>query len=958
MTSLDLGSTTKSLLIAFFGILTAVLPPRGFAQDHDSPVPTEVDLDAELPLDPNVRIGTLENGLRYYIRRNTEPANRAELYLAVNAGSILEDESQLGLAHFVEHMLFNGTRRYPNEELIDFLESTGMRFGPDVNAYTSFDETVYTLTIPTDSTRIVEQAFDVIEDWAGYATLSDEMIDKERGVVVEEWRMSDQNVQGRISDRILPVLLHDSRYSDRRPIGTPDIIENASYETIRRFYSSWYRPDLMAVVAVGDFDPDDFETKIREHFSTLSAPDEPAARATHEVPGHEETLYEVVTDPEYPIATVSVYYKRPGEQVETLGDYRERLVASLFNDMLNDRLEEIARRGDAPFIAANSFKGAFVRPAEFYGVGARVDEDSVLVGLEAVLTEAARVREHGFTTTELERQKLETLRSYEKAHNERDKTNSAAFAEEYVSHFLEDEPAPGIEYEYDAVMRLLPGIHAGEVNLLASELLATGNRAVIVIMPEKSGVTPPTEQDLAGVLDSVEEASVTAYVDDVQGVNLIEEIPETANVVSESTIEEIGVSVIELANGVRVVMKPTDFKEDEVKFTAFSPGGSSLVSDEEAYEAETAAAIVARSGVGAFDRTQLEKMLAGKIVSVSPFVTELEEGFHGGASPQDLETLFQLIHLYFTQPRADENAVASYQNQMRSSLENRAANPLAVFNDSLSAALYDGHVRRVPPTLEMVASVDVDDAARYYSERFEDAGDFVFVFAGNFEVENLKQLARTYLGSLPSTGRDETPRDVAPDLPDEVMETTVRRGVGQQSWVAMAFHGPFEYDREHRHQIRALADVLRIQLRRDLREDRGGVYGVNINTSTSEWPDEDYTMFIFFSCAPDRVGELSQALLSQIESLKTEGPPQDVIATVKEQHRRERETDVRTNDFWTSVLDFYFSHDEDILDILRYEGLIDQLTAADVQDAAREYLDMDRVVKGVLYPEVIEDSAE
>lgn len=932
-----------------FAFGTAAAPGTAFAQNAE-PF-SQAQLEATLPIDPNVRTGLLENGLRYYIRKNTEPADRAELYLAVDAGSILEDDDQLGIAHFVEHMLFNGTQRYPDEKLIDFLESTGMRFGPDVNAYTSFDETVFTLTVPTDSARILDQAFDVLEDWAGYATLSEEMIDKERGVVVEEWRMSDQNAQGRIRDQILPVLLNDSRYKDRLPIGKPEIIENASYETIRRFYRSWYRPDLMAVVAVGDFDPDAIENEIREHFQSLSVPHGPASRATFDVPGHEETLHEIVTDPEYPFATVSVYFKRPSDRVETVADFRDRLVATLFNNMLNDRLEEISRRGDSPFIAANSFKGAFVRSAEFYGVSARVDEDSVLVGLEAVLLEAERVRQHGFTATELERQKLEVLRAYEKAYSEREKTNSAAFAQEYVAHFLENKPIPGIAFEYDAVGRLLPGIGVDEVNRISNELIGTENRAVIAILPEKDDLEPPSEQDLAAVLESIQKSSVSAYVDDLQGVALIDAPLAAGDIVSESTVDEIDITVIDLDNGVRVVLKPTDFKADEVRFTAFSPGGSSLVDDDEAYEAETAPSIVARSGVGAFDRTQLEKLLAGKVVSVSPYVDEIEEGFNGSASPRDLETMFQLIHLYFTKPRVDENAVASYQNQMRSSLENRAANPIAVFNDSLSAAMYDGHIRRVPPTLEMVTQIDVDDAMRYYGDRFADAGDFTFVFAGSFDVDSIRTLVRTYLGSLPSSGRDEAPNDVAPDLPDGVVETTVHRGLGEQSWVAMAFHGPFDFDREHRHQLRAMADVLRILLRRDLREDRGGVYGVSIDASTSDWPDETYTLFLHFSCAPERVDELSEAVLNQIKTLKTEGPPDDVVATVKEQHRRERETDMRTNEFWVSVLDFYYSHDEDVLDVLRYHDLIEQLAPEDVQAAAREYLNEDRIVRGVLYPE-------
>ena len=924
-------------------LLTIVAVGAARAQD--------VGLQAPLPLDPNVRTGTLENGLRYYIRRNSEPEKRAEVYLAVDAGSILENDDQLGLAHFVEHMLFNGTRRYPNEELIAFLESTGMRFGPDVNAYTSFDETVYTLTIPTDTARIVEQAFDVLEDWAGYATLSEEMIDKERGVVVEEWRARDENAQGRIQNKTLPVILHGSRYKDRLPIGTPEIIREAPYETIRSFYERWYRPDLMAVIAVGDFDPDRFEDLIREHFSSLDAPSADPERATYDVPGHDSTLYAVVTDPEYPVTTATIYFKQPAADFETVADYRERLIASLFNDMLNARLSEIARTGSAPFLGARVFRGALARPAEFYGLGVQTDEDSLLVGLRAVLTEAVRAREHGFTETELERTRQEMLRGYERAYNERDKTSSASFAREYVSHFLEDEPAQGIAYEYELVKGLLPGITVAEVNELAEELLAEENRAVVVVMPEKEGLTPPTEEQLAAVIESVDEADVEAYVDEVQDRPLIDRQLEPAEVISTSTIPEIDVTVADLANGVRVVIKPTDFKEDEIRFTAFSPGGSSLFSDDEAFEAETATSIVTRSGVADFDRTQLEKMLAGKIVSVAPYISETEEGFSGSASPEDLEILFQLIHLYFTQPRSDQDAVASYQNQMRSSLENRAANPVAVFNDSLIAALYDDHIRRIPPTIEMVESVDTSDVMTFYRDRFDNAGDFTFIFAGNLDVDEVTDLASRYLGSLPAMDREESWRDVAPDLPNAVVETTVYEGLGQQSRVAFVFSGPFEYDREHRHRIRTLGDVLTILLRRELREDRGGVYGVSVNPGTNDRPDETYTMFIHFTCDPERVDELTQAVFAQIEKLKNEGPPEDVVATVREQQRRERETDVRTNSFWVSVLDFYFSRDEDVLDVLRYDEMIQSTTAEEIQEAAREYLDVDRYVKGVLYPE-------
>ena len=911
----------------------------------------DIDLSDPLPLDPAVRVGTLDNGLRYYIRTNTEPDNRAELYLAVDAGSILEDEEQRGLAHFVEHMLFNGTRRFPNEDLMAFLESTGMRFGPDVNAYTSFDETVYTLTIPTDSTEIVQKAFDVLEDWAGYATLSEQMIDKERGVVTEEWRMSDQNAQGRIQKQTLPVILHGSRYSERLPIGKPEVISGASYETIRRFYDTWYRPDLMAVIAVGDFNPDRFEALIREHFSSLENPEDEADRPSFEVPGHEETLFKVVTDPEFPVADVTVYFKKPAAETETLADYRRMQVANLFNEMINDRLDEIARSANPPFIGAQVFKGSFVRTAEFYGMYARVNEDSILTGLEAVLTEAARVRQHGFTASELERQKQETLRAYRQAYNERQTTNSSAFAQEYVDHFLAGEPSPGIEYEYEAVQRLLPGISLEEVNALAAELLQPENRAVIVRLPEKEGLTPPSEEDLQSVLESVQNREIAAYVDAVQDEPLLSEDLAPGTITRTETVGELSVTEITLSNGIRVVMKPTDFKDDEVQMRAFSPGGSSLVADTEAFEAETSPRMVARSGVGAFDRTELEKKLAGKVVAVSPFIGEIQEGFSGNASPEDLETLFQLIHLYFTAPRADPNALAALQNELRSSLINRSANPFSVYQDSLTAAMYGNDIRRLAPTIEMVNELELDESLEHYRERFANPGDFTFIFAGDFDVDTLSTLAQQYLGSLATDNMTETWRDVMPAKPDRVVQKEVHKGIGEQSWVALVFHGPFDFDRHSRHRIRSLAESLTITLRRELREERGGVYNVGVNAGTSAHPDSTYTFFINFGCAPDRVDELKQAVFDHIEKVKQEGPPEDVIATVKEQQRRERETQIETNGFWVNVLEFYYTHDEDMLDIQRYNQLIESLTAEDVKAAAQEYLDTNRYVEAILYPE-------
>ncbi|RMH51546.1 MAG: insulinase family protein [Bacteroidetes bacterium] len=918
-----------------------------------------LDLDAPLPVDAAVRVGRLENGLTYYIRHNAEPDNRAELRLAVNAGSVLEDDDQRGLAHFLEHMLFNGTRRFEKQELVNFLERTGMRFGPDVNAYTSFDETVYMLTIPTDSTDIVEKAFDVLEDWAAYATLDPEEIEKERGVIIEEWRLRDQNASGRIREKTLPALLHGSRYRERLPIGDTTVIRHAPPAAFQRFYRTWYRPDLMAVVVVGDLDVDRAEALIRTHFSTLPAPAEAPARPHFDVPGHEKTLYAIVTDPEYPYSTVQVVYKQPADTLATVRDYRRMLVGQFFNDMLNNRLAEIARRPDAPFLGAAVSRGAIARPAAFYSIGAQVQDGGILTGLEALLTEVERVRRHGFTATELARQQQEIVRAYQRAYNERNTTNSAAYAREYVAHYLEREPIPGIAYEFDLVRRYASTITLDELNARAADLLAERNRVVTVVMPEKPDLPPPSEADLAGVFQTVDARAIDPYEDAVSDQPLVAEVPPPAPVVERREIPEVGVTEVRLANGIRLVLKPTDFKEDEVRFTAFSPGGSSLVGDEAYLEADFAPTIITQSGVGPFDRTQLEKHLAGKVVSVAPYIGELEEGFNGGGSPEDLETLFQLIYLYVTQPRADSSALAVFQQQIGAYLANRSATPSAALEDTLNAALYGNHLRRRVPTLSEIQAFDLREAEAVYRDRFADLSDFTFVFVGAFDVDRLIQLAQSYLGSLPASGRQETWRDVVPDLPDGVIQKTVRKGLADRSQVLLYFHGPFVYDRLHRHRLRSLAEVLNIRLREELREERGGVYGVSVRPSTSDRPDSTYSLTISFTTDPDRVDELAQAVFEQIDRLKTEGPTPDDVAKVKEQQRRERETQRETNGFWLSVLDFYYSHEnEDLLDVLRYEELIASLTSEDIRQAARTYLDTTRYVRAVLLPDAAPASTE
>jgi zinc protease len=941
------------------GIAPTIAPPKTAeapaiaAPSPAAPAPATVpDLGAVLPLDPTIRYGKLDNGLTYYVRQNTEPAKRAELWLVVNAGSVLEDDDQKGLAHFVEHMLFNGTRRFPDGELIKFLQSIGVEFGPDVNASTSFDETVYNLQVPTEDDKKFGTALDVLQDWAGSATLSDQEIDKERGVIVEEWRLRDQTASGRMWDKMIPTVLGGSRYAERMPIGDMEIVRNAPPDALRRFYQKWYRPDLMAVIAVGDFDPAKVEGMIRERFSTLPVPDQPAARPTFDVPAQPGTRYLVVKDPENPDTTLEVLLKQPAHQLITTGQYRDLVTDYLANSMLNQRYAEIARQADAPFLAAAVNRDNFVRPMDVYAIYARVNDDGIVRGLDAALTEFERARRNGFTETELQRAKNEILRYFESAYAGRNTRESAQFAQEYVKHFLQQEATPGIEFEYKLVQELLPGITLGDVNRYIATMPTDQGRSVIVTAPDKKGLTLPTEAELAAVLDAVAAKNIEPYVDQAAGATLMTQVPAPVAITSEQTIPELGVTEITLANGVRVVMKPTSFKEDQVIIMASSPGGSSLVSDADYPAAETITDVVTQSGVGKLDQTALDKLLSGKLARVSPYISELREGFKGSASPKDLETAFQLIYLYATQPRADEAAFHAMQDRLRADVQNRSLSPDTVFNDAVTELVCGKSVRCGPLTLDEVDKLDLKRGFEIYRDRFADMGDFTFTIAGSLDPQTVKALAQRYLGNLPSTNRQETWKDVSPDLPKGIQTREVDKGIENTSRVKIVFTGPFTPTLENQARLEGLEKLLDILLVNELREALGGTYAPSVRSSWKEFPKPTYGLSISFATDPKRADELTKATFDVIAQVQATGPAEDDMAKVREQARLDREQALEDNTFWATQLDQEItSPSQDPQDILRYSDVMKSLTAKDVQEAAGEFMPADRYVKVVLYPE-------
>ena len=912
--------------------------------------PAAAQQNRPLPSDSAVTIGTLPNGLRYYIRENRKPEARAELRLVVNAGSVLEDDDQRGLAHFVEHMAFNGTKNFEKHEIVDYLESIGMQFGADLNAYTSFDETVYMLTVPTDSGTFLEKGFQILEDWAHNISFDSLEVDKERGVVIEEWRLG-LGADARMREKYFPVLFHESRYAQRLPIGERETLQNAPRSAIVRFYREWYRPDLMAVVAVGDFDRARVEALIRHHFTKIPAAKQSRERAEYPVPDHAQPLVSIATDPEATGTSVEIYHKLAPREQGTEADYRAGLVDYLYSAMLNFRLAEMTQQAAPPFINAGGGRGGMIRTKDVFSIGASVPETGIMKGLEALVTEAERAERHGFADSELEREKTSLLRYYETAYAERDKSESASYASEYVRSFLEDEATPGIAAEYELVKRLLPGITRAEVEAAGRAWQSDSNTVIVIQAPEKQGIVPPTPAQVLALVDSVKRRDIQPYVDRVVDGPLVENAPRAGRITSEKQHPAIAVTEWTLSNGARVLLKPTRFKDDEIIFAAHSPGGHSLASDDEHTSAIFASTLVNLAGIGRFDPIEFSRAMTGKMANVSPYIAEQREGFSGEASTRDVRTLFELIHLYFTAPRRDTVAFQSYVNRVRAIVANRDASPETAYFDTLTATLSQHHIRQRPLTPELLGELELDEALRFYQQRFADASDFTFVFVGNFTLDSIKPLVTEYIASLPSLQRKEHGRDTGIRPPAGVIEKTVRRGTEPKSQTQIVFTGEFDYTRMNRHALASLVAVLDIRLRELLREDLGGTYGVSIRHTVQNEPWPSYAVHIAFGAAPERLDSLAAQVFATIENLQKNGVSATDIAKVKETQRRDYERSLQENRFWAQQLLARDGNAEPLENVLTYPELVEALTPALVQDAAKRYLRRENHVRVSLTPE-------
>lgn len=917
-------------------------------------VEQEFNRSDALPIDPHVRTGTLSNGMKYYIRKNGKPEKRAEFRLAVNVGAMQEDDDQKGLAHFIEHMAFNGTANFKKNDLVNYLESIGMKFGPDLNAYTSFDETVYMLQIPTDDPKIVDKGLLIMQDWASNISFDEEEIDKERGVVLSEWR-TGLGAQERMRNEWFPLVFFDSRYAERLPIGDPAIIKNASYATIKRYYEKWYRPDLMAVSVVGDFNINEMEAMIKKRFGAIEKPAIEIQREIYEVPDHDEVLVAIASDKEATSTGLQIIYKHNHQSVKTVDDFRNQLMYQMYNGMLNARLDELTRNAEPPYIYAYSGYSGLVRSKDAYFSYVLVPNNGIEAGLKAVLKENKRVKVHGFTMSEFERQLSSITNSVDNSYKEKDKTPSNRYVMEYVYNFLENTPMTGIEYEKMLTEQLLPTIKLEEINKLADKWLTDKNQAIVITMPENKDVSIPTKNQILKWMNEANAIDVEPYTE-LEGISSLMDRPLTGSKFYQTKEhKDVGVTEIQFLNGVKVILKPTDFQNDEILMTAFRKGGNSLYNDDDYMTALMADNVVTESGISEYKASQLEKYLSDKTVGVYPYIGELYEGFSGYSSQKDLEIMFQLLYLYFQQPNFDLDAALSLVTKLKAQVKNQAASPRYHFYDDMYKVLYKNNYRRVIKNEADYDKINVKKAYRIFRERFNNINDYTFVFVGNFDEKKITPLVEHYLFSLPRNRKADTTAhfiDLGIEKATGNIEKTVKRGQEPQSIVSMQFYGDFEVNNQNIYDFNSMAQVLRIMLREAMREDKGGVYGVNVSPSISREPKQGYNLTISFLCAPDDVNDLVNTALEQIKELQKNGPSTENIKKVQETQRRDREKQLQENRFWRSQLESIYKYNKSISDILDFtEDYIDLLRADDVRTTASKYLNTESYFKMVLMPE-------
>lgn len=905
-----------------------------------------------LPLDPKTRSGVLPNGMKYFIRYNAKPEKRAELRLAVNAGSTMENDNQQGLAHFVEHMAFNGSKNFKKNDLVNYLEGIGTKFGPDLNAYTSFDETVYMLQIPTDKEDIYKKAFLILDDWAHSLSFDSLEIEKERGVVTEEWRLG-QGAFERMSRKYWPILFKDSRYADRFPIGKPEILKDCKQHLLKDFYHDWYRTDLQAIIVIGDIDVDATEKLVKEQFSKIPVTKEPRKLESWPVPDQKDLRVSVVSDKESPYNVLELMYFDQPRVIKSYGDYREHLKRQLFNGMIGARLNELTKKPNSGILYAGAGYSGTVRNKSAYNCFILFPNGKADNAVQTAVLENERVRRYGFTATEFERKKKQILTEFEQSYNERDKTESKAIVGEYVQYYLTGNAVPGIENEFKYVKDLIPGITLEEVNALASQWIRPKgeNAMIILMMSEKDGNKIPGEVEVRTLfLSSEQTAKLEKYDDKVITTPLITKAP-TPQKVMKTLDKGYGVTEWTLGNGARVLLKPTDFKDDEILFSAFSWGGTNLYPDAEYRSADASNAVQEEMGFGNFDATALEKYLQDKTASLHTGVGPLNETLNGRSGKKDVETLLQLSYAAFAMPRLDSNAYTAWIQQQKGFIQNMNSDPRKVFSDSVNYIMSGYHVRAKPESEATLNEVNLGRSYAIYKERYQDPSDFVFTIVGSFKPDSIKPLVEKYIGGISGNVKHESCVDVKQKKPKGNISRTFQKGSEPRSTVQLMWDGEVAYTRKNRFEARVLANLLNITLRENLREDKGGVYGVGIYPMLEHFPKGSYRYTCSFSCAPDNVEKLVAAAKEEIKKVKENGCNDINLGKVKETLLKEFEVQLKTNNFWMSYITNADAYNESLSDLDQFKSWVEALKSDDFKRLANFYFNDQEYKRFVLNPE-------
>ncbi len=908
-----------------------------------------------VPIDPKVRYGKLDNGLTYYIRHNQQPKQRAEFYIAQNVGAILENDDQNGLAHFLEHMCFNGTKNFPGKGIINYFEKIGVKFGSNINAYTSLDETVYNLSdVPTIRQGIIDSALLVLHDWSSFVLLEDKEIDAERGVIREEWR-TGAGAERRMWKESNKLKYPGSQYAKRDVIGDTAVINNFSYKTLRDYYQKWYRPDQQAILVVGDVDVDAIEAKIKTMFADIKAKPNAGERPIYPILNNVDPIIAVVRDPEARMTRIELEYKHDKLPVEvklSMGGYMKGVIDNLISTMMGYRIDEITKQADAPFVGGYAYYGELVKSKDAFQFLAVPKEGQELTGLNAMLLEAEKMKRYGFTNSEFERSKTDLLKRIENAYNDRDNQKNRNLVQEYYRHFLNAEPIPGIEWEFETLKQILPMLTLDMVNQVAKRYVTDENLIVSFMAPEKATVIIPSNEQILAAIDGAKKAELTAKAEEDLNKPLIEKAPKAGKIKKVSQNSSFETTEWKLSNGVTVVFKPTEFKNDEILMSAYSYGGLSKVKDaSDLPSGVMAASVISNNGLGQYSQIELGKLLTGKIASANPYISQYSEGFNGKSSVADFETMLQLVYLNFTAPRKDDNAYASLQNMMRTSLANRSSDPRYAFSDSVSLTVNGHSPRTIIMDLKTAEKIDQDKALAIFKQRFASPSDFTFIFTGKIDQENpaVKNAILTYLGGIKAKKINENYDDDKVRKP----QGKVSNYFNQEMKVKKAsnyilYNAKIPYNMQNRVTMNAIGSILNIRYLESIREKEGGSYGVGVRGSINNTPIDEAIIMMQFDTDPEKQQKLIGIIHQEVNEIVANGPREDDLQKVKENLLKKFEEDLRENNWWQSAIVLYY---QDKLNLVNdYKQAVEALSPSLIQSTLKKITDQGNVIEVVMKP--------